>query len=585
MQHSKKAFSGPRNKTGGRSSGRPGKFALSKDQIERPKGSVYQYGKFRSSETSDRGAAQEFLAQLGPKLGQRGGSSRGDSRGGSRGYDRRGPAHSGPSHGAHHGGSGRVGEGAFDARAVYGESGSGAPQSRSHTGHVPARTHTRSSFASRDGGRGGFSNRGSYASHGGPSAYGAPAGYGSRGGFGNRSGMGGGRGGFGGGKKKKGRDESIDPTRFINKTNPDAKVDAATAEAHAAAQKITHTFMDFKMDDRLKRAVVAKGYTEPSPIQDRSIPVILEGRDVVGIANTGTGKTAAFLLPLIDKILQNKKEQVIIVAPTRELALQIDQEFKDLSRGLGLFSVCCVGGVSIVGQLKELRYFNNFIIGTPGRLKDLIERGQIKLENFSTIVLDEADQMLDMGFINDMKYLVAKMPKVRHTLFFSATLSPEIERLIGDFLNDPVRISVKTRDTSKDVEQDVVRVTPGMNKFDALKNLLTQPGFDKVIVFCRTKHGAEKLGKVLMREGIQAESIHGDKDHKRRQKALKLFKDHHVQVLVATDVAARGLDISGVSHVINYDLPATYTDYVHRIGRTGRGGKKGMALTFIESQS
>jgi ATP-dependent RNA helicase RhlE len=365
---------------------------------------------------------------------------------------------------------------------------------------------------------------------------------------------------------------------FINRTVAKKDGEEAPADLHP----IKNTFMDFAMDDRLKRAVVAKGYTVPSPIQDQSIPLILEGRDIVGIANTGTGKTAAFLLPLIDKILKSKNEQVLIVAPTRELAIQIDQEFKDLSRGLGLFSVCCVGGVNIVGQLKELRYFNNFIIGTPGRLKDLIERGQIRLEKFNTIVLDEADQMLDMGFINDMKYLVAKMPPVRHTLFFSATLSAEIERLIGSFLNNPARIMVKTRDTSKDVEQDVVRIGPGMNKGDTLVGMLKEPGFDKVIVFCKTKHGAEKLSNFLLKAGIKAESIHGDKDHRRRQKALGLFKQDHVNVLVATDVAARGLDISGVSHVINFDLPSTYTDYVHRIGRTGRAGKKGMALTFVQ---
>lgn len=340
--------------------------------------------------------------------------------------------------------------------------------------------------------------------------------------------------------------------------------------------------MDFALNDKLKRSIVAKGYVTPSPIQDQAIPLILEGRDIVGIANTGTGKTAAFLLPLIEKVIKNKEEQILIVAPTRELAIQIDQEFKDLTKGSGFFSVCCVGGVNIVGQLKELRFFNNFIIGTPGRLKDLIERGQIKLEKFNTIVLDEADQMLDMGFINDMKYLVEKMPKVRHTLFFSATLSPEIERLIGSFLNNPARVMVKTRDTSKDVEQDVVRIGPGMNKGDMLRDMLKQPEFDKVIVFCKTKHGAEKLSNFLIKEGIKAESIHGDKDHRKRQKALGLFKQDHVNVLVATDVAARGLDISGVSHVINFDLPSTYTDYVHRIGRTGRAGKKGIALTFIQ---
>jgi superfamily II DNA/RNA helicase len=232
--------------------------------------------------------------------------------------------------------------------------------------------------------------------------------------------------------------------------------------------------------------------------------------------------------------------------------------------------------------MSELRYRNEFVIGTPGRLKDLIERGKLNLGDFKTIVLDEADRMLDMGFINDMRYMMAKMPSERHTLFFSATLSNEIAGLIKEFLTEPVHVSVKTRDTAKNIDQDVIRINRGEDKIDALHKLLSQQDFNKVLVFGKTKHGVEKLSHVLSNRGIKAESIHGDKNQSKRQQALKLFKDNHVQVLVATDVAARGLDISGISHVINYDLPATYEDYIHRIGRTGRGGTKGKALTFIE---
>jgi superfamily II DNA/RNA helicase len=342
-----------------------------------------------------------------------------------------------------------------------------------------------------------------------------------------------------------------------------------------------HQFADFAIDDGLKQAVAAKGYVAPTPIQDRAIPHVLKGVDVVGIANTGTGKTAAFLIPLINKVRHDPKAQVLVVVPTRELAIQIDAELKGFTKGMRIFSVVCVGGASIAPQLRALRYRNQFVIGTPGRLKDLIERGTVRLGDYSTIVLDEADRMLDMGFIHDMRFVMQGMPKERHTLFFSATLSQEIEKLISEFLTNPVRISVKTSDTSKNVEQDVVHVGKS-TKLDILHDLLTKPSFNKVIVFGRTKHGVERLSKTLNERGFKSESIHGNKSQSQRQRALQAFKENKAQVLVATDVAARGLDIADVSHVINYDLPATYEDYVHRIGRTGRGAKKGTALTFLE---
>jgi ATP-dependent RNA helicase RhlE len=343
-----------------------------------------------------------------------------------------------------------------------------------------------------------------------------------------------------------------------------------------------HSFNDFHIDERLKANIASKGFTAPSPIQDKSIPHILRGSDIVGIANTGTGKTAAFLIPLIDKVLKNPKEQILIVAPTRELAIQIEEELKLLTKGLKLFSVCCVGGANIGPQIRELRFHNSFIIGTPGRLKDLMDRKFINLAKFNTVVLDEADRMLDMGFINDIRFMVGQMPNPHHTLFFSATLSREIEALIHEFLNEPVRISVKTQDTSKNVDQDVVRIKDPTSKIDVLHDLLTQEEFNKVLIFGRTKHGVEKLSRVLAQRGLKVESIHGDKTHSNRQRALGMFKDNRIQALVATDVAARGLDIPNVSHVINFDVPATYEDYVHRIGRTGRGNKKGKALTFVD---
>lgn len=376
-----------------------------------------------------------------------------------------------------------------------------------------------------------------------------------------------------GGTGGRGKSERIDISRFVNKV---------TISEEAVNFTPDNTFQSFVIDERIKNTITAKGYVTPTPIQDRAIPQVLLGHDVVGIANTGTGKTAAFLIPLIDKILQNRREQVIIIVPTRELAIQIDTELREFVQGMKIFSVCCVGGAPISKQIRDLRYEYNFIIGTPGRLKDLLDRKMIHLNEFNTIVLDEADRMLDMGFINEMRAIMNGMPKSRQTLFFSATISGEIEKLIGEFLNKPIRISVKTQDTAKNVDQDIVRVKNGKEKIDTLHDLLIQKELTKVLIFGRTKHGVEKLSQVLTQRGFKAESIHGDKNQSGRQRALKLFKDNRVQILVATDVAARGLDIANVSHVINYDIPATHDDYVHRIGRTGRAGKLGKALTFVD---
>jgi superfamily II DNA/RNA helicase len=369
------------------------------------------------------------------------------------------------------------------------------------------------------------------------------------------------------------RGQYIDPNKFIQKAVITEKVEHFTPE---------HTFSDFKIVPQLKASITAHGYELPTPIQDRTIPHILNGHDLVGIANTGTGKTAAFLIPLINKIALDPKQKVLIMVPTRELALQIDEEFKAFTRGSRMHSVCCVGGMSIGPQISGLRRGYNIVIGTPGRLKDLIARGMIKPIEFKSVVLDEADRMLDMGFVNDMRAIMGQMPTERHTLFFSATLSSDIQRLIKDFLREPVSISVKTQETAINVEQDIVKVAPGKDKLDILHDLLISKDFSKVLIFGRTKHGVEKLSKLLISRGFKADSIHGNKTHGGRQKALRAFKEGHVQVLVATDVAARGLDIADITHVINYDQPMTYDDYVHRIGRTGRGSKKGKALTFVE---
>ncbi|MFZ1075471.1 MAG: DEAD/DEAH box helicase [Minisyncoccia bacterium] len=395
--------------------------------------------------------------------------------------------------------------------------------------------------------------------------------YPSRGGFsGGRGRAPARRGGFG----QFGETEA-EISKFMNKT-------VVTTEEPVFVPE--HKFADFDINANLKKNIIAHGYELPTPIQDKAIPHALLGQDVVGLAETGTGKTAAFLIPLIDKVMKQKDERVLIMAPTRELAVQIEKELAGFAKGLGFRGMVAVGGANIGPQISQLRYNPAFVIGTPGRLKDLMERKALDLSDFGTVVLDEADRMLDMGFIDDMRMILSKMRKERHTLFFSATMGKEVEKLIGDFLTSPVIISVKTRDTSRNVEQDVVRIPRGKDKFEVLAEMLKDREFSRVLVFGRTKFGVEKLAKALSRQHIHAESIHGNKTHGARIRALEAFKAGKVSALIATDVAARGLDIPAVSHVINFDLPSTYEDYVHRIGRTGRASNKGIALTFVQER-
>ncbi len=377
---------------------------------------------------------------------------------------------------------------------------------------------------------------------------------------------------FGRGRGKAKKTAFIDESKFINK---------ASENNYVVDYAPKHKFIDFKIDERLKKNILEKGFVKPTAIQDKSIPEILHGKDVIGLADTGTGKTAAFLIPLINKMLADRNERVLIMAPTRELAQQINMEFIALTRNLNLFSVAVVGGANIYEQVKQLRRGYNVLIGTPGRLKDLANRRAIDLTKFTNAVLDEADRMLDMGFIPDMRLILSQLPKHRQTLFFTATLSKDIEQLAHEFLNEPVKIETKLRDTSSNVDQNVIRVGAGQHKIDLLHDLLVKKEFKKVLIFAKTKIGAEKLLGLLKERGFRVESIHGDKTQSSRQRALKAFKEERIQILVATDVAARGLDIPEVTHVINYDLPSTYEDYIHRIGRTGRAHHKGVALTFI----
>lgn len=366
--------------------------------------------------------------------------------------------------------------------------------------------------------------------------------------------------------------KAFDPSLFIKKVEE---------QVIAEIYNPKHTFIDFPINAQLKQNIVAKGYEHPTPIQDQAIPVLLEGKDIIATANTGTGKTAAFLIPLINNVLDKKTSRVLIIAPTRELAGQIEEELKSFTAKIQLRSALCIGGLNIAKQTKMLERNPEFVIGTPGRLLDLENQNSINFKNYDAIVLDEVDTMLDMGFINDIKQIINQLPRKRHSLFFSATIPAAIKSLMNSFLQDPVSISVKTRQTAENVNQDIIKIA-GRNKIDVLHDLLISKGVTRTIVFVRTKRSADKLAKALIERGFKVIAIHGDKTQTQRNKALAAFKEGKVDILLATDVVARGIDIDNVSHVINFDLPQTHEDYIHRIGRTGRAGNIGQAITFIE---
>lgn len=374
--------------------------------------------------------------------------------------------------------------------------------------------------------------------------------------------------------KKRNQPKKLDARQFINKADPQEN----TENNHVSKM----SFSDFAIAEKLKRNISDHGYTMPTQIQEETIPHILNGRDVIGIANTGTGKTAAFLIPLINKVYTNKNERILVVTPTRELAMQIVDELKAFTVGMDLDVVLCIGGASMERQEKKLRHNPHFVIGTPGRLKDLIQRKKLQLYLFRNIVLDEVDRMVDIGFIHDVKYFISLLPAKRQSLFFSATVTDKVREILQSFVTKPVTVSVKKRDTSENVDQDIIKVKNKDNKQEVLHDLLISEGFDKVLIFGRTKWGIEKLTKTLINKGFKAASIHGNKTQGQRARALEQFKRNEVSILLATDVASRGLDIDNVTHVINYDAPESYDDYIHRIGRTGRAGKKGTALTFVE---
>lgn len=369
----------------------------------------------------------------------------------------------------------------------------------------------------------------------------------------------------------------------INKQyiHPSKFVKAAKLVGDVVIYEPNHNFDDFNVHPLIKSNIAQKGFTSPSPIQDQAIPFALEGKDVVGIANTGTGKTAAFAIPIIHQIMENRAAKALIIAPTRELAEQIQTDFKAFAKGSGIFGALLIGGSSMPAQLRDMRSRPGIVIGTPGRIKDHVERGTLNLAEYNIVVLDEVDRMVDMGFIADIRYLLGKLASPRQSLFFSATIDPKIESLMNTFLTDPVTVSVKTGDTSDNVEQSVIQYNHSSERISKLHDLLIQDHVAKILIFDETQRSVERLSKELQERGFNADAIHGGKTQGHRQRALNRFRNNDVNILVATDVAARGIDVADITHVINFSTPNTYDDYIHRIGRAGRAGRTGYAITFV----
>ena len=349
------------------------------------------------------------------------------------------------------------------------------------------------------------------------------------------------------------------------------------------------SFQDFGLADPIARALKEENYAAPTPIQSQTIPVALAGRDVIGIAQTGTGKTAAFALPILHRLIHPRKQtpakkcRVLVLSPTRELSAQILDSFNAYGRHLRLTSALAIGGVPMGRQVRSLLQGVDILVATPGRLLDLVGGNAIKLDHIEFLVLDEADRMLDMGFINDVRKIVAKLPSARQTLFFSATMPKAIEDLAAEMLRDPSRVAVTpVSSTAEKVAQRIIQVDRGA-KPKRLAKLLQDEPIDRALVFTRTKHGADKVVKTLAKSGIAAEAIHGNKSQNHRERVLASFRNGAVRTLVATDIAARGIDVDGVSHVVNFDLPNIAETYVHRIGRTARAGAEGIAISLVDA--
>ncbi|HEX6429981.1 MAG TPA: DEAD/DEAH box helicase, partial [Niastella sp.] len=351
------------------------------------------------------------------------------------------------------------------------------------------------------------------------------------------------------------------------------------------------SFEKLKIIEPILKALKNEGYTQPTPIQEQSIPVILQQKDLFGCAQTGTGKTAAFAIPVLQLLHEQERTvkqrqgiRALVLTPTRELAIQIQESFEAYGRFTGLNQMVIFGGVSQVSQVNALRRGVDILVATPGRLLDLVNQRIVNLNDIRLLVLDEADRMLDMGFVHDVKRIIAKIPTQRQTLFFSATMAPAIRKLADTILVNPVRLEVTPVSTTAETVKQTVCFVEKRNKPSLLLHLLTNTDIPMALVFTRTKHGADRVAKELNRSGIRAEAIHGNKSQQARQKALHQFRSKQIKVLVATDIAARGIDIDELSHVINFELPNVPETYVHRIGRTGRAGNSGIALSFCDRE-
>jgi ATP-dependent RNA helicase RhlE len=354
------------------------------------------------------------------------------------------------------------------------------------------------------------------------------------------------------------------------------------------------SFNKLQLIEPLLKALENEGYTKPTPIQEQAIPVVLQHRDLLGCAQTGTGKTAAFAIPILqlmheEKIIQrsenriqNRSIKTLILTPTRELAIQIEESFRAYGRYLDLKHLVIFGGVSQYNQVNNLRRGVDILVATPGRLLDLLNQRHISLNQIKYFVLDEADRMLDMGFVRDVKRIISKLPVKKQTLFFSATMPPEIKQLANALLQNPVKVEVTPPATTVDLIQQSLYYVEKQNKRYLLAHLLSDAAIQAVLVFAKTKHGADRIARDLNKNGIQAEAIHGNKSQNERQRTLQNFKNRRTRVLVATDIAARGIDIDDLTHVINFDLPNIPETYVHRIGRTGRAGASGIAISFCD---
>lgn len=388
--------------------------------------------------------------------------------------------------------------------------------------------------------------------------------------FRDRSSGGGRSRGRGKGKKKgKGIDYDLSQLNHVGRPVAEVKYNPVSK------------FEDWPIHPQLKQALAKAGFEFPTEIQEKSFPLIAAMKDVVGIANTGTGKTGAFLLPIIDALLEGQSFQTLVVVPTRELALQVEQEFKRFTKGMKLYNACFIGGTSISKDMRTLRRRQDIIVGTPGRLVDLCKRRALQLRSYSTLILDEYDRMLDMGFKDDLDFLINQMGDRDQTLLFSATVQEAQKRTIQEMMHNPTTVQVSSgKSTAEHIDQELLEVRNEDEKMDQLMEILEMDEVEKVLIFERTKRRCDKLGKILRREGQKVDEIHGDKTQNYRQRALEAFKNGKVDILVATDVAARGLDIKDVTHVINFHPPQDYETYIHRIGRTGRAGKTGKAYTF-----